>query len=104
MDFMAVLNRLCTPAFLYSVGHILILAVFVLRSFAMGVLFHNSTIVKLIVNIVLVAAWAFLLNFLCRRGVGVLSWLLVLAPFIIMVGTKNRNVDVYNPNPLSGLM
>ena len=101
---MAVLNRLCTPAFLYAVVHIALLAMTLLRHMSRGTLFNSDVLSKLLFNVIMIVAWVFVLNFCCRKGLGPISWLLVLAPFIAMLGFSRRSINLNDPNPLSGFM
>lgn len=101
-NFVAILNRLCTPAFIYAVMHIVLLAFTLLKYLSRGDLFNSKVMSAIIMNIILIAIWAFILNYLCSINLGPVSWFLVLAPFIAMLGFARRNVSLYDPNPLSG--
>jgi hypothetical protein len=42
----------------------------------------------------LIVLWTFLLNWLCSQGLGVLSWIIVLLPVIMVVLLASWSVDV----------
>jgi hypothetical protein len=70
-------SSICTPAVVYFV----ISAV----SIVLG-LFHGFNIFSVLIKVAFVAAWTWFLNFLCSKGYAVISWFLVLLPFILMLG------------------
>ena len=67
-------GKYCTPAQLY-----LVLAVLGLILTFM----QNFRLLTLIVNGFFVVIWAWILNWLCRKGLTAISWILVLLPFIM---------------------
>ena len=67
-------GKYCTPAQLY-----LVLAVLgLIMTFV-----QNFRLLTLIVNGFFVVIWAWILNWLCRKGFTAISWILVLLPFIM---------------------
>lgn len=71
-------GKYCTPSQLYLVlAGISILAGFL----------RNFQFITLGVNALFVFIWAWILNFLCRKGLEAISWLLVLLPFILFAFT-----------------
>jgi hypothetical protein len=69
--------KLCTPALIY-----LVLAVISLLMMISG----GVHFISLVIKIVFVFLWTWLLNFLCNKGLGVVSWILVILPFVIVLG------------------
>jgi len=79
------LSKLCTPAMLY-----LVLAAI---SVVVGV-FQKFQLFSLLVKVAFVAAWTWFLNFLCSKGYKVISWFLVLLPFLLMFGVFAMAMEV----------
>jgi len=67
--------RLCTPALLY----------FIIAVISMLFSLMSMTAMANIIHLVFVGAWTWFLNFLCLKGYKTISWILVVAPFVIMV-------------------
>jgi hypothetical protein len=81
-------NKLCFPAKIYLI--------FSLISIVFAVI-TNVGVFAVLLKILFVGLWAWLLNTLCVKGFEVVSWILVLLPFIVMLGlavsaVKNGNV------------
>ena len=68
-------KKYCTPAQVY-----LVLAVIGLVS---GFL-RNFRVMTLIFNSIFVVLFAWILNFLCSKGLTAISWVLVLLPFVLL--------------------
>ena len=68
------INNLCGPALLY--------VAFSLTQIIIDTFKHmyNTAIVKVIIMII----FTFILNILCQRGLGIISWFIVFIPFITM--------------------
>ena len=77
--------KLCTPALVYLVVSVLVLIYLV---------FSGMSALTLIMKSALIVLWTFLLNWLCSRGFGVLSWIIVLLPVIMVVLLASWSVDV----------
>ncbi len=84
--------NLCTPAYFYLVismiGIILIALqngsdpkLYCLGDYSCAV---DSTAVVFAIKIMVVLLWTWILNLICKAGVPMLSWFLVLLPFLIM--------------------
>tara|TARA_Y100000816_G_scaffold30830_1_gene19749 strand:- start:80242 stop:80655 length:414 start_codon:yes stop_codon:yes gene_type:complete len=71
-------GKYCTPAQVY-----LVLAVIGLVS---GFL-KNFRVLTLIFNTIFVFLFAWILNFLCSKGLTAISWVLVLLPFVLLAST-----------------
>jgi len=80
------LLKLCTPALVYLVISVILL-VFLIFSGSISAL-------TLIMKSALIVLWTLLLNWLCSRGLGVLSWIIVLLPVILVVLLASWSVDV----------
>jgi hypothetical protein len=65
---------ICTPAIIYVIFS---LVQIIIDTFRMQ---YNTAIMKFIVMIFI----TFLLNILCKGGLGVVSWIIVFIPFIFM--------------------
>lgn len=86
-------SKLCTPALIYFV--LAVISVFML--IAQGVLAFT-----LIIKVIFMLLWTWLLNFLCIKGLGVVSWILVILPFILMLGIVAGVYEaVMRTNPMS---
>ena len=67
-------NTLCPPALIYVVFSITQIILDIFKNL------YDTALVKFIVMII----FTLLLNILCKQGLGVISWLLVFIPFIMM--------------------
>jgi len=67
---------ICVPAMLY-----LILSVLALVTMAM----KNCGALCLLFKVLFIAIWTWFLNFLCSNGYTVISWVLVLLPFVMFI-------------------
>lgn len=78
--------KLCTPALIYLVISVIVL---------LSLLFSGSiSALTLVMKSALIVLWTFLLNWLCSRGLGVLSWIILLLPVILIVLLASWSVDV----------
>ena len=82
--------KLCTPAFIYLVLSVIMLAV--------GV-FSGISALTLIFKSALIVLWTFLLNWLCSRGFAVLSWIILLLPVILVVLLASLSADLGGVKP-----
>jgi hypothetical protein len=71
MDF----SKLCTPAYIYFVVSLIYLIINSLSNF---------NIMNLIVKIFFIILWSLFLNFLCSSGYTMISWLIIVLPFLFM--------------------
>ena len=68
------INKLCTPAFIYlifGIAHI-IMSIF------------NSAYFMAMKQFLMTLLFATLLNMLCERNMTVISWILIIVPFVLM--------------------
>ena len=83
--------KLCTPAFIYLVLSVIVLAV--------GV-FSGISALTFIFKSALIILWTFLLNWLCSRGYAVLSWIILLLPVILVVLLASLSADLGGVKPV----
>ena len=86
------LNKLCPPALIYLVFSITQITIDTL----MGM--YNTAFVKFGVAIV----FTLLLNYLCNLGLGIVSWIIVMIPFILMTLIVAILLIVFGLNPTTG--
>ena len=68
-------NKLCTPAKIY----LTIAAIYsIIQLFTVPIIF-------VIINFTFALIWAFILEWLCKKGFGSVSWFLVLLPYAVML-------------------
>lgn len=86
------INDLCAPALLYiafSLTHIIIDAFKHM---------YNTALLKFIIMII----FTFILNLLCQRGLGIISWFIVFIPFITMTVITTLLLIVFGLHPSKG--
>ena len=87
-----IVNSICTPALIYlifSVAHVLI------DTFK-GL--YNTALIKIFLTIFM----TFILNYLCQAGLGILSWLIIFVPFILMTVIVTMLLFTFNLDPKTG--
>jgi len=67
-------NMICTPALLY----VILCSIQIILDFTQGL--YNTAFIKLLVTIVMTVV----LNLLCQLDLGIISWIIVLIPFLFM--------------------
>lgn len=85
-------DNLCAPAILYLGFSVTQILIDIFRKM------YNVAIMKAVVTIVFTG----ILNILCSRGLGVLSWLLVFIPFITMTIVTAILLYVFGLSPITG--
>lgn len=86
------LKNICNPAMVYLVLSVLALLIMAAQNFngdsiyCLGSYSCNVSSVSLlfIVKIVYVIFWTWLLNIICKSGYPIVSWILVLLPFLLL--------------------
>ena len=68
------LENFCSPTILYIVFSLTHIVIDMFKGM------YNQALLKFIMMI----GFSFVLNFLCQRGLGIISWLIVFIPFITM--------------------
>jgi hypothetical protein len=88
MDF----NNFCAPALLY--------VAFSLTQIIIDIFKHmyNTALVKVIIMII----FTFILNILCQRGLGIISWFVVFIPFITMTVITTILLITFGLHPSTG--
>ena len=81
-------SQLCTPAKVY----------FVLQTISIiFLIFQGTDTMSILMNIIVGLIWTYFLGWICKKGFNIISWILVLAPllivpiFLIMFISKNYN-------------
>ena len=69
------ISQLCTPAMIYFLISAVTLVISIFTSF---------NIMSLIFRGLILVIWTWFLNYLCSKGYIVISWILVLLPFLMM--------------------
>ena len=88
---MSVFN-LCPPALIYLVFSIIQIVIDI------GKGFYNTAFAKIIVSII----FSILLNYLCLLGLGIVSWIIIFIPFILMSVIISVLLYVLGLKPTSG--
>ena len=86
------LEKLCAPAILYIAFSLTQIIIDVFKEM------YNTAFLKLIVMMV----FSVVLNILCERGLGVISWFIVFVPFIMMSIITTMLLFVFGLSPSSG--
>jgi fatty acid desaturase len=87
-----VLKSICPPALIYLVFSITQVAIDTMRGM------YNLAFVKIWVAMI----FTILLNYLCLSGLGVISWIIVFIPFILMTIIVSMLLVMFGLDPLSG--
>jgi predicted membrane protein len=88
------IGTICTPALIYLIFSISQVLIDTVKGF------FNTALVKIILTIV----FTFILNYLCNAGLGILSWIIVFIPFILMTVIVALLLFVFNLDPKTGRM
>jgi hypothetical protein len=67
-------TKLCTPAFIYFIVSLTYVLVDNLTNF---------NITNIIINLFMIIFWSLILNFICRSGFTVVSWILLFIPLLV---------------------
>jgi hypothetical protein len=86
------LEKLCAPAILYIAFSLTQIIIDVFKEM------YNTAFLKFIVMLV----FSVVLNILCERGLGVISWFIVFVPFIMMSIITTMLLFVFGLSPASG--
>ena len=83
------MDKLCAPAILYLGFSLTQITIDTFKGF------YNTAFFKSIVMVI----FTLLLNILCKRGLSVISWLIVFIPFILMTYITAVLMFVFGLNP-----
>ena len=70
-------KNLCTPAFIYVVMSMFRLLIMLSE--------NKSTISEYVINIIFIAIWTWILDYLCSLGYTNISWFILALPYIILL-------------------
>lgn len=84
--------ELCTPAIIYVIFSITQILIDTFKGL------YNTAFMKIIVMIMI----TFLLNVLCQNGLGVVSWIIVFIPFIMMTVIVTFLLYIFGLNSTTG--
>ena len=87
-----VLQEICTPALIYLVFSTTQVIIDTVKGS------YNVALVKLWVTLI----FTILLNFLCNRGLGIVSWIIVFIPFILMTVIVTLILVMFGLDPITG--
>ena len=86
--------NLCSPALIYLVFSITQVVVDTIKGL------YNVALLKFIMMVL----FTLLLNILCERGLGVISWIIVFVPFVLMSVITSILLFVFGLDPSSGII
>ena len=87
-----VLQDICTPALIYLIFSITQIVIDTVHGK------YNMAFIKLWVSLI----FTILLNFLCTSGLGIVSWLIVFIPFMLMTVIVSLLLLMFGLDPLTG--
>ena len=87
-----VLQDICAPALIYLVFSTTQIVIDTVKGT------YNVALVKLWVTII----FTILLNFLCNKGLGIVSWIIVFIPFILMTVIVTLILVMFGLDPITG--
>jgi len=86
------ISRLCPPALIYLIFCIIQIGIDVMKGY------NNTALIKVWVTFV----FTILLNYLCQSGLGIISWIIVFVPFILMTVIVAMLLMLFGLDPRSG--
>lgn len=87
-----VLQKICAPALIYLVFSLTQVVIDTVQGA------YNIAFIKLWVALI----FTILLNFLCSNGLGIVSWIIVFIPFILMTVIVTMILIMFGLNPVTG--
>tara|TARA_B100001287_G_C22650664_1_gene515041 strand:+ start:152 stop:856 length:705 start_codon:yes stop_codon:yes gene_type:complete len=85
-------SRLCPPALIYLIFCIIQIGIDIMKGY------NNTALIKVWVTFV----FTILLNYLCQSGLGIVSWIIVFVPFILMTVIVAMLLMLFGLDPRSG--
>jgi hypothetical protein len=91
-SFFPAIRKLCTPAYVYLVISMIALVVIALQNVTSSTTYcvgnyscpvQNNALL-FIIKVLYIAFWTWILNLICKAGAPIVSWILVLLPFVLM--------------------
>jgi hypothetical protein len=95
MKLIESINSLCKPSYIYLVVSIVVMIIIVIQNllksnikklclgpFSCSV---PNVIIILIIKLITIVLWTMILDALCKYGLTLLSWILIIIPFILSV-------------------
>lgn len=89
---MAIVNKLCSPAIIYLIFALTQIIIDIFKSL------YNQAFFKFVQMVF----FTLLLHILCSRGLGIVSWIIVFIPFILMTVITTILMLVFGLNPAEG--
>ena len=87
-----VLRQICAPALIFLVFSLVQIVIDTIKGM------YNMAFIKIWVAMI----FTLLLNYLCSQGLGVISWIIVFIPFILMTVIVTLLLVVFGLDPLTG--
>lgn len=87
-----ILKELCPPAFIYLIFSLSQIIIDAVKGY------FNTALVKVFTSII----FTYLLNFMCNAGLGIISWIIVFIPFILMTIISVLLLGLLGLHPKSG--
>ena len=87
-----VLQEICAPALIYLVFSMTQVVIDTVKGT------YNIAFIKLWVTLI----FTILLNFLCNKGLGIVSWIIVFIPFILMTVIVTMILFMFGLDPITG--
>ena len=88
------INNLCSPALIYLIFSMTQVVIDSIKGL------YNVALMKFVMMIL----FTLLLNILCQRGLGVVSWIIVFIPFMLMSLITTILLFVFGLDPSKGLV
>jgi hypothetical protein len=86
------LTKLCSPALIYLVFSITQITIDTIKGM------YNTALIKIVVTF----SFTILLNYLCQLGLGIVSWIIVFIPFILMTVIVSILLLMFGLDPMTG--
>lgn len=78
---------LCAPSLLFLILSIISIII---------LLFNKTSLIISLLQLLFIIIWTWVLNFLCVNGYTVVSWILVILPFIFLIITIMLSINAIN--------
>uniref|UniRef100_A0A6C0HSW1 Uncharacterized protein n=1 Tax=viral metagenome TaxID=1070528 RepID=A0A6C0HSW1_9ZZZZ len=92
MSFRHQFSNLCPPALIYFVVSMIAVLVCIMQNLGSkngckigSMMIKGNPIMMLVFKIIFILFWTWILSLICKAGYVGISWLLILAPFILML-------------------